>query len=99
MVVLYCVSFFMDAIGMIIIIIILWLMVCGQKFGNDVVKKMPMETRWVKQNKWCEGKDDEESEQVCVRVNRHNVFLFSFWCEGFEVYGLHLFSFSIVHDA
>jgi len=29
MVVLYCVSFFMDAIGMIIIIIILWLMVCG----------------------------------------------------------------------
>jgi hypothetical protein len=52
---------------------------------------MPMEIRWVKQNKWCEGKDDEKTEQVCVRVNRDNVFLFSFSCEGFEAYGLHLF--------
>ncbi len=50
-----------------------------------------MEIRWVKQNKWCEGKDDEKTEQVCVRVNRDNVFLFSFSCEGFEAYGLHLF--------
>jgi hypothetical protein len=32
----------------------------------------------VKQNKWCEGKEDEESEQVCVRVNRDNVFCFPF---------------------
>jgi hypothetical protein len=37
-----------------------------------------MEIRCVKQNKWCEGKDDEESEQVCVQVNRDNVFCFLF---------------------
>jgi len=34
---------------------------------------MPMEIRWVKQNKWCQGKDDEESEQVCLRANRDKV--------------------------
>jgi hypothetical protein len=58
-----------------------------------------MEIRWVKQNKWCEGKDDEKSEQVCVRVNRDNVFLFSFCVKVLRLMVCIFFSFSIVHDA
>jgi hypothetical protein len=38
--------------------------------------------RWVKQNKWCEGKDDKESEQVCLQMNRDNAF-WSLWFASF----------------
>jgi hypothetical protein len=60
---------------------------------------MPMEIRWVKQNKWCKGKDDEESEQVFVRVNKDNVFCFPFGVKVLKLMVCIFFSFFIVHDA